>query len=132
MKKDIRKSIAITLSLLMVILSFPVFPANVYAASTEMDNRETVYYPSSGTSTTISGMFTIPPGNSGQVQSAEFSGSDLILTQGASTDEIGFAKSPNQINLADKNYVWVFNYNPPSNPGNRPSRDGGMALSLIK
>lgn len=120
------------MSLLMVFLSFPALPAltdspaNVYAVSTEMDNRETVHYPSDKTGTTMSDVMTVP--TEGQ-QNASMSGNNLKLTTGGYADS-GFANSKNAINLANKDYVWTFNYAAPSNAALPYPRDGGFAFTL--
>lgn len=97
----------------------------VNAQSTEMENRETVYYPSDETGTSMSEFMNVP--NTPE-QNASMSGNTLTLTTGIANG--GYAKSQTQINLAEQDYVWVFNYQAPSNGVSIAARDGGVAFTL--
>ena len=122
MKITARKLILLTLSLLMVIL---LFPAIVNAVSTEMGNRETVYYPSDKTGTQKPDVLNIP---SGGEQDGDWSGNNLILSDGIAKSSFSISKTA--INPAAKDYVWTFNYSAPSNALSGEGRDGGFAFTL--
>ena len=114
-------------------INFRFTPIKAETTSTEMENRDTVYYPSNETATTMDLMFTIPAGGEGDSQLAELWGNELAVTPGNSTpyDEMGFAKSVDVINLANKDYVWTFIFTaPPDSPGNNNMRNGGAAFTL--
>lgn len=90
-----------------------------------MENRETVYYPSDETGTSMSEFMNVP--NTPE-QNASMSGNTLTLTTGIANG--GYAKSQTQINLAEQDYVWVFNYQAPSNGASIAGKDGGVAFTL--
>lgn len=124
-----RRIISFILAFIMVFTSLPMNLLNInneaQAAGTgEMDNRETVYFPSDGINS-VDQSFAVPYSVE---QSATINGNVVTLTN--STDEVAFITSKEPINITNNDYVWVYNYSAPINGNIGIEKDGGFTFSL--
>ena len=98
----------------------------VRAATGEIASRTTTVIPSNS-NVNIQSDYTIPPNF---YQDAEFKNTNtLMLTDNTATDN-GYTISKNTINIANNDYVWVFNYAASKNTTDAWGQNGGIAFSL--
>ena len=105
--KKLRKKLS--LAIISSLLMFSTNPIHINAASTELETRQTIYYPLDGTTSTLSDSLTLP---SSTYQNGSISGNTLTLSK--SLADSSFATSKTTVNIANNDYVWVFNYVAPS------------------
>lgn len=121
--KKLRKKLS--LAIISSLLMFSTNPIHINAASTELETRQTIYYPLDGTTSTLSDSLTLP---SSTYQNGSISGNTLTLSK--SLADSSFATSKTTVNIANNDYVWVFNYVAPSDASTPNGQNGGFAFSL--
>lgn len=120
--KNIKKIMVLILSVLMSNIMIPI---NIKAESKELENRNTVYYPSDISDKSLSETFMMPEG---KTQDSSISGNILTITK--SIHASGYSVSNKKLNLAVNDYVWLFKYNAPKDEDIAENKNGGIAFSL--